>query len=34
MGLSIVRQIILQHDGTIDVESNIDKGTKFIITLP
>ncbi len=34
MGLSIVRQIILQHEGTIDVESNIDKGTKFIITLP
>jgi signal transduction histidine kinase len=34
MGLSIVRQIILQHGGTIDVESNIDKGTKFIITLP
>lgn len=33
MGLSIVRQIILQHGGTIDVESNIDKGTKFIITL-
>lgn len=34
MGLSIVRNIILQHGGTIDVESNINKGTKFIITLP
>lgn len=34
MGLSIVKQIILQHGGTIDVESNINEGTKFIITLP
>jgi len=34
MGLSIVRQIVLQHNGDIDVESEINKGTKFIITLP
>ncbi len=34
MGLSIVRQIILQHNGTIEVESVINKGSKFIITLP
>ena len=34
MGLSIVRQIVLQHNGTIEVESEINKGSKFIITLP
>lgn len=34
MGLSIVRQIILQHNGNIEVESEINKGTKIIITLP
>lgn len=34
MGLSIVRQIILQHKGSIEVESEINKGTKIIITLP
>jgi PAS domain S-box-containing protein len=34
MGLSIVRQIILQHNGYIEVESEINKGTKIIITLP
>lgn len=34
MGLSIVRQIILQHNGTIDVESELNRGSKFTITLP
>jgi signal transduction histidine kinase len=34
MGLSIVRQIIIQHNGTIEVDSEINKGTKIIITLP
>lgn len=34
MGLSIVKQIILQHNGTIEVESETGKGSKFIITLP
>ncbi|MFZ4591997.1 MAG: sensor histidine kinase, partial [Ignavibacteria bacterium] len=34
MGLSIVRQIVLQHNGSIDVESEINKGTKITITLP
>lgn len=34
MGLSIVRQVILQHNGKIDVESIPGKGSKFIITLP
>ncbi len=34
MGLSIVRQIILQHGGTITAESKLKHGTKFIITIP
>jgi signal transduction histidine kinase len=34
MGLSIVRQIIIQHGGTIETESRLKEGTKFKITLP
>jgi len=34
LGLSIVHLIIDQHRGTIDVESEVNKGTKFIIMLP
>ncbi|MCD4779911.1 MAG: PAS domain S-box protein [Candidatus Omnitrophica bacterium] len=34
LGLSIVYGIIKEHNGQIDVESRIDKGTKFIIKLP
>ena len=34
MGLSIVRGIIHEHSGTIDVESVPDEGTTFILTLP
>ena len=34
LGLSISYQSILLHDGTIDVESELDKGTTFIINLP
>jgi two-component system, NtrC family, sensor histidine kinase HydH len=34
LGLAIVKNIIEQHHGTIDVESEIDKGATFIITLP
>ena len=34
IGLSLCRQIILKHGGTIRVESEEGKGTTFIITLP
>ncbi len=34
LGLSISRRIINQHKGNIQVYSEIDKGTTFIITLP
>jgi len=34
LGLSIVREIASNHGGTVNVESEIDKGTTFIIDLP
>ncbi|MBN1572768.1 MAG: PAS domain S-box protein [Deltaproteobacteria bacterium] len=34
LGMSIVYGIITDHNGTIDVESEVGKGTKFIIQLP
>jgi|GEM_PF-2707766 len=34
LGLAIVKTIIEQHNGTIDVDSVLDKGTTFTITLP
>ncbi|MFB0526119.1 MAG: ATP-binding protein [bacterium] len=34
VGLSVVYNIIKKHDGTIDVESEVSKGTTFTIRLP
>ncbi len=34
LGLSIVFRIIENHQGTIDVLTNLNEGTEFIITLP
>jgi signal transduction histidine kinase len=34
LGLAIVRRIIAEHGGTIDVDANVPKGTRFTIELP
>lgn len=34
LGLAIVKHIVLSMNGTINVESEISKGSKFIVTLP
>lgn len=34
LGLSIVKHIVQLYDGNIEVESSLDKGTEFRITLP
>jgi len=34
LGLATVRKIIVAHGGTIDVQSEVGKGTKFTIRLP
>jgi signal transduction histidine kinase len=34
LGLSITKNIIEQHGGKIEVESQVNRGTRFVITLP
>jgi len=34
IGLSLTKDLVLLHKGTIDVESEPDKGTEFIVSIP
>ena len=34
LGLSIVKQFVELHNGTIHVESEVNKGTIFTVTIP
>ena len=34
LGLALTQQIIVEHGGTIDVESQVGRGTTFIVRLP
>ena len=34
LGLAIVRSIVDMHGGTVEVESRVGRGTRFVVTLP
>jgi anti-sigma regulatory factor (Ser/Thr protein kinase) len=34
LGLAIVRSIVDMHGGSVDVESHVGRGSRFIVTLP
>ena len=34
IGLAIVKSIVMAHGGTVNVESRVNKGSNFIVTLP
>nr|HPG31969.1 HAMP domain-containing sensor histidine kinase [bacterium] len=34
LGMAIVKKVIEEHNGNITVESEIDKGAKFIVNIP
>jgi two-component system NtrC family sensor kinase len=33
LGLSLVYEIVKKHDGTIEIESEVGKGTKFVVKM-
>ncbi|MEM7581506.1 MAG: ATP-binding protein, partial [Cyanobacteria bacterium P01_A01_bin.80] len=34
LGLAIAKAIVLSHHGSLEVESEVGKGSTFIVTLP
>jgi signal transduction histidine kinase len=34
LGLALVKELVELHDGQVRVESQLDKGSAFIVTLP
>lgn len=34
LGLSFVREVVEQHGGAVDLESEVGRGSKFSFTLP